>query len=651
MGISYHSVLRFHPSQNVLHLFLGICIAAGFLVSCDSGGGGGGGGAAALIDQDSSGDPQNYFPTLTVGNTWIFRGIVTTNSTGKTYFSNKITITGTQAVQGEMTSIWHETNPLNYGTATDDYISKGPTGITYWGNNDTTDFITPRLIPYKEIAFPLEIGTFEQINKTGLDYGEDLDGDNINETFDVYSRVSVNSFETVTVFVGTLDNTAQIEIDTAITLHFSSDHSELTDMDKETDWYAPHVGLIKRVDDFTDNFGTIETTEEIVGYSVEGQKKGITKEFALAPGQANEPGYAPMGFDGTNYLYVACRDIGPSPGIFGVILSPQGEPLNTFPIAQFTLQAGCLSYTPSLAFDGSNYLVAYPRDGLIYGTIIKPDGTVLDGASSFAISTGSVQITNYGPAVAFDGTNYLVVWQKFAGGYDIYGAQVTPDGTVLNEFVVFSATGEQVFPSIAFDGTNYLVVWRDTRDGSGPRDSTDIYGTRVTPAGVVLDPMGIAISTAPKSQGDPRLIFDGTNYFVVWVDQRLSGTYWNNDIYGARVSKDGVLLDGPSDTGGIAINTADYNNIYFDVASDGQNEFVVWGSDQYSNTPPAGIFGAKVSKDGVLVYPSSLSDGIPLSGLPPYAVLYEHPSLLFNGENMLLTYAGGPNINGMLIYP
>jgi hypothetical protein len=167
----------------------------------------------------------------------------------------------------------------------------------------------------------------------------------------------------------------------------------------------------------------------------------------------------------------------------------------------------------------------------------------------------------------------------------------------------------------------------------------------------VLDTTGIAISTAPKCQGDPRIIFDGTNYFVVWSDQRLSGTYLNNDIYGARVSKDGVLLDGPSDTGGIAINTASYNNTYFDVAFDGQNYFVVWGSWNYSNNPPAGIFGAKVSKDGALVYPSSLSDGIPLSGLPPNAVLYQHPSILFNGENMLLTYAGGANINGLLIYP
>lgn len=616
-------------------------------------GSGGGGGTATPIPQDSSGDPENYFPTLTVGNTWLFRGTVLTNGTGTTPFSNKITITGTKVVQGAMTSIWHESNPLNYGTPVESYISKSLTGITYWGDNDPADTLTRQFTPYKEISFPLQVSTFEQINKTGLDYGEDLDGDGINETFDVYSQVRVISFQTFTAFVGTFDNTVEIETDSTITLYFSQINLELIFSGKETGWYAPHGGPVKRVDDLTNYDGTTETTtEEIVGYSVEGQKKGIVKEFAVTSNQANEPGRAALGFDGSNYFCVSCRDIGTSPGVFGVTVSSNGEPASTFSIAQFSPSAGCLSVSPAVAFDGSNYLVVFARDGQIYGTRVSPEGTVLDGTNGFVISTGIPnQITNWGPAVAYDGTNYLVVWGKFTADYDIYGARVTPGGQVLNEFVVFSAPGEQVFPSIAFDGTNYLVVWRDTRDGSGPSDSTDIYGTRVTPGAMVLDPAGIAISTAPKSQGDPRVIYDGTNYFAVWADQRLSGTYMNNDIFGARVSRDGVLLDGPSNTGGIAINTATYNNTYFDVAFDGQNYLVVWGTWNYSNNPPAGIFGAKVSKDGTLLYPSSSSDGIPLSGLPPDNIQYQYPSILFNGENMLLTYPGGPNINGMLIYP
>lgn len=79
---------------------------------------------------------------------------------------------------------------------------------------------------------------------------------------------------------------------------------------------------------------------------------------------------------------------------------------------------------------------------------------------------------------------------------------MTPAGQVLGEFPIFSASGEQVEPVLAFDGTNYLVVWRDTRNGSGPAESTDVYGAGVSPVGRVLDSSGTAIATALVSRAN-----------------------------------------------------------------------------------------------------------------------------------------------------
>ena len=94
------------------------------------------------------------------------------------------------------------------------------------------------------------------------------------------------------------------------------------------------------------------------------------------------------------------------------------------------------------------------------------------------------------PGVAFDGTNYLVVWTDYReGGPKVYGARVSPGGTVLDQdgFAISAAGGSE--PAVAFDGTNYLVVWSN-------QDS--IIGARVDPGGTVLDPGGITISTRPN---------------------------------------------------------------------------------------------------------------------------------------------------------
>ncbi|MEO0254766.1 MAG: hypothetical protein ABIN20_05040, partial [candidate division WOR-3 bacterium] len=335
----------------------------------------------------------------------------------------------------------------------------------------------------------------------------------------------------------------------------------------------------------------------------------------------NDETHPSVAFDGTNY-FVVWEDSrsGSTSDIYGARVSQDGTVLDPNGIAIST--ATGYQGIPSVAFDGTNYLVVWEdfRSGSydIYGARVALDGTVLD-PNGIAISTATNDQEH--PSVAFDGTNYFVVWEDSRSGStsDIYGARVSPDGTVIdqNGIAISTAPNNQEYPSVAFNGINYLIVWEDYRSGS-----SDIYGARVSQDGTVLDPNGIAISTATGYQFSPSVAFDGTNYFVVWHDLRSGST---SDIYGARVSQGGTVID----QNGIAISTAPSGQGYPSVAFDGTNYFVVWGDLRSGST--SDIYGARVSPDGTVID----QEGIAISTATSWQ---ESPSVAFDGTNYFVVW-------------
>ncbi|MDY7229175.1 Ig-like domain-containing protein [Hyalangium rubrum] len=303
------------------------------------------------------------------------------------------------------------------------------------------------------------------------------------------------------------------------------------------------------------------------------------------------------------------------------VLDPSGLTISTAPNSQVA---------PAMAFDGTNYLVTWHdnRDGEfnLYGVRVSSDGTVLD-PSGFVISN-ALSHQRY-PAVSFDGTNYLVVWEDSrASPLDIYGARVSPAGTVLdpNGFLIFDGANWQEQPAVAFDGTNHLVVWESV-SGS----IVVIRATRISPAGVVLDPTGITLGTSPQSRYDPKLAFDGTNYLVVWSDYRDAPYF---DIYGTRVSPAGAVLD-PT---GILFAGGTDSQRNPALAFDGTHYLVVWGDHRGWN-----LFAQRFTPAGT----SPDAAPIPLSQA---AQTQYYPSVTYDGTEFVIAWQDNRSDAGYDIY-
>ncbi|MGB2823235.1 MAG: hypothetical protein WBF17_19785, partial [Phycisphaerae bacterium] len=188
-----------------------------------------------------------------------------------------------------------------------------------------------------------------------------------------------------------------------------------------------------------------------------------------------------------------------------------------------------LQRQPACAFGKSVYLVAWcdgtrqvdkPTADVYCARIDAGTGKVLDPKGIRVCSAPDLQES---PAVAFDGTDFLVTWQDLRGGrdYDIYAARVTERGEVLdpNGFPVVRRPGNQARPATAFAAGLYIVAWMDARQ----YPLYGLYAARVSSAGKVLDPTGRALDVE-----DPARIAKGTPPGKSWLGDRH---YWWNRLF------------------------------------------------------------------------------------------------------------------------
>jgi MYXO-CTERM domain-containing protein len=315
----------------------------------------------------------------------------------------------------------------------------------------------------------------------------------------------------------------------------------------------------------------------------------------------------------------------------GAVLDPAGITLSTAPLLDHA----------RVDFGGGSYAVVWDDfvsangDGTVRAARVTPGGAVLDPAPGASI--GSTPEAQLQPAIAFAGAGWLAAWtdrrlvnSAVANQGDVFAARLAPDFSSFDGsgFLVSAAANDQTNPAIAYNGAIYLAVWEDARPGS----FTELYATRLSPAGDALDPQGILVSSRPQTKHTPAVASDGVDFLVAWEDgYHISTTF--SDLYATLVTAGGAV----SPSQGVPVHAGDLDEHVPAIAFDGANYLVVYQEGSIH----ADLRAARVSPTGIVLDPN----GFPIANSSSSSADQGPPAVAFDGTNYLVVWAGSQVVN------
>jgi hypothetical protein len=266
--------------------------------------------------------------------------------------------------------------------------------------------------------------------------------------------------------------------------------------------------------------------------------------------------------------------------------------------------------TGAVAFDGSNYLVAW-IDGRVRAVRVRADGTILD-PGGITISSGQ---TWRRLSATFDGTQFIVAWAQWSQSgtdHEVRFARIALDGTVLDPGGVLVGSDSFLIPeglASTSAGTS-LLTWTSTGGTS--------LGTRLTRGGTMLDNPPLTLSSSGSSGG---VVSDGTGFFAL--------VFGGSSLAGVAVGADGtigneipIVPSTPHGISGIAL------------AFGGGQYLVTWLALR-ADLSNADVFGARIDTAGTVLDPSGIT--IDTSG----AGYLETPAVAFTGTDFLVAWKEG----------
>jgi hypothetical protein len=146
--------------------------------------------------------------------------------------------------------------------------------------------------------------------------------------------------------------------------------------------------------------------------------------------------------------------------------------------------------------------------------------------------------------VAFDGTNHLIVYDRFnpipTAQADVFARRVSAAGAVLDptELPIAVTPTFEGFPDVAWSGSCYLVVW--TSQTFDPPEQW-VEATRVDTNGTVLAPAPVSFRVDGLVQSTPRVASLNGWFLITWTTSRR--LVFGSQVTGARIHENGSILD------------------------------------------------------------------------------------------------------------
>ncbi|WP_437731801.1 hypothetical protein [Sorangium sp. So ce1335] len=390
---------------------------------------------------------------------------------------------------------------------------------------------------------------------------------------------------------------------------------------------------------------------------------------------AGGPGYLAVWIDDTTFV---------RPRVMASRIDRDGAALDAEPIL-IAEEERLASAT--VASDGATFLVVWNTANHLLARRVGGDGALLDGAP---IDVAKSTSREGRPAAAYDGTSYLVVWSGplTEEGAHVHGARVTPAGVALDPTTIAISPSSLDRPTVACRPGECLVAWADSSAGA-----PGVAAARVTPAGTApgaagnlllqgdawRGPLAIAASgsgylvvagqsidspaeehqaVALHVDGDTGLpdatptllsttlepgagvaaVFDGADYLVAWVDARNASLRKSPDIYAARLSTGGALVEGD-----ILLSTAPNEQRSAAAAPSSDGFLATWTEERTDGERGMEIRAAWTDPDGVVL------------GAPAVLATDAHaPEVAFSGARHAVVYFAhdrdvSPPIEGKLL--